>query len=514
MLFMIGNCCFSDVDEIVRQSQMVEDELGSVRKKEVTEGDVVVGDGMIKDGGEPLTSGVTAKKCREFKAPEDDINITNFSKKKFAPQSKRKILWAVNMYSDWRKYRKQQPMPPREIVSADLDVIGSFTKDDLCFSLSRFVREVKKIDGSDYPPNTIRELVLMIQMHLHENEVYWKLLDDPVFLCLCNVVDNTMKERHAQGLGVRKSSEIISLDVENKLFESGILGESSPLQLLRTVIYMLGLHCALRGGIEHNNLRRPGCNSQISLETDKRGKSCMVYWEDPLQKTNQGGLVCKNRNKIVHVYLSSNPIRCPIRLYKKYIGLLPQSMSCRKLYLRCKKRMNPRVWYCDQPYGMNKIKNTVKEICKEAGIDGKYTNHSLRATCASCMYDRQVPEQIIKEVTGHKSDCVHVYKRTSEVLKENASKMVSGETSPKKVKVEVENDVVKEGKNLPKVDVDGNVLSFEQMIENVKKTQMEIRKKLYPKSRLKAKKILNKAKKLTIDLNLNMKVNKQVEVKD
>ena len=400
-------------------------------------------------------------------------------------------------------------MPPCEIVDANLDLVGSFTKSDLCFAMCRFVREVKKIDGSEYPPNTIREIVLMIQMHLHQNEIYWKLLDDPVFLCLRNVVDNTMKERHAQGLGVRKSSEIISLNHEDKLFQSGILGEESPLQLLRTVIYMLGMHCALRGGVEHNNLRRPGCDSQISIEFDKRGKQCMVYCEDLLQKTNQGGLICKNRNKIVHIYPASNPTRCPIRLYRKYIGLLLQSRSCRKLYLRCKRKVNPRVWYYDQPYGVNRIKNTVKEICKEAGFEGKFTNHSLRATCASRMYDQDVPEQVIKEVTGHKSDCVRVYKRTSESIKENASKKVSGETSSNVTKVELETDKsVYVGKELPKVDVEGNVLSFDQMIENVNKTKMEIRKKLYPKSRLKAKRILNKAKKFTIDLNLNMKVNK------
>ena len=60
-------------------------------------------------------------------------------------------------------------------------------------------------------------------------------------------------------LGVRKSADVISLSHEDKLFNLGTLGEGSPLQLLKTVIYMLGLHFALCGGIEHNNLRRPGC---------------------------------------------------------------------------------------------------------------------------------------------------------------------------------------------------------------------------------------------------------------
>ena len=73
-----------------------------------------------------------------------------------------------------------------------------------------------------------------------------------------------MKERTALGLGVRQSSDIILLSHEDKLFVCGALGDENPIQLLRTVLCMLGLHCALRGGVEHQRLRRPGFNSQIS----------------------------------------------------------------------------------------------------------------------------------------------------------------------------------------------------------------------------------------------------------
>ena len=116
----------------------------------------------------------------------------------------------------------------------------------------------------------------------------------------------------------------------------------------------------------------------------------------------QGGLICKGQNKTVYMYATADPIRCPIRLYKKYISLLPESLKCGKLYLRSCKNLTPKVWYSDQPYGVNKVRTTVKEVCKLAGLEGKFTNHSLRATCASCMFTSDVTKQIIKEVTGHK----------------------------------------------------------------------------------------------------------------
>ena len=149
--------------------------------------------------------------------------------------------------------------------------------DDLSYALCHFVREIRKVNGSEYPPNTIRELVIMIQMYLNECGLFWKLLDWPQFINLRNVVDNTMEKKHSMGLGVRNSAEVISLQEENKMFESGVLGEDMLVKLLRTVIYMIGLHCALRGGIEHSNLRRPGCNSQLRVTTDDRGKECLIY---------------------------------------------------------------------------------------------------------------------------------------------------------------------------------------------------------------------------------------------
>ena len=252
---------------------------------------------------------------------------------------------------DWRCERIKKGVAGPEIFQANLELLYTFLQSDLCNSLLRFIRDIKKIDGSEYPLNTICEIVLMVQMYLHENSINWHLLDHPEFVSLCNVVDNTMKEQHAQGLGVRKSSDIITLKHDDVLFCLGILGQENPNQLFRMMIYMMGLHCALHGGIEHNKLCRPGCDSQFHLEFDDRGKQRLVYKEDPLWKANQGGLICKRHNKTVYIYAASNPERCPIQVFTKYVNLLPQTRSCSKFYLRCKKKPSPSVWYCDQPYG-------------------------------------------------------------------------------------------------------------------------------------------------------------------
>ena len=416
------------------------------------------------------------------------------------------MKWAVNMYSQWRINKMGSGYISDQIVNANLDVINEVSKADLCFALSRFICEVKKLDGSEYPPNTLREIIIMVQMYLNEQGIYWKLLDDIQFVYLRNVLDNTMKERHADGLGVRRSSEIISTNIEDTLFTAGILGGDSPLKLLRTVIYMVGLHCALRGGTEHDKLRRPGFDCQLNVELDECGIERLVYHEDPLQKTNQGGLLSKSNNKIVYVYGSSNMERCPLYYFKKYIGLLPVTKGCAKLYMRPKKKFTLSTWYCDQPYGFNRIKTTVKEVCKEAGIEGIFTNHSLRATCASRMFSNNVPEQIIKEVPGHRSDCVRVYKRTSDSLRKVASETVSAALSNNGQ--EMQKPIEKKVKKKVKEPKEKGVLSMSQMILNVAKTKFEMRKKKYPKSRLKLTRNV-KGQRVQIEFNFDVKAKKK-----
>ena len=53
------------------------------------------------------------------------------------------------------------------------------------------------------------------------------------------------------------------------------------------------------------------------------------------------------------------------------------------------------------------------------------------ATSASRMNQANIPEQIIKEVTGHRSDCVRVYNKTTDKMLQDASKTISGNVEQK-----------------------------------------------------------------------------------
>ncbi len=76
---------------------------------------------------------------------------------------------------------------------------------------------------------------------------------------------------------------------EDKMCKDGILGEDSPEKLRNTVMYLLGLSCALCGGQEHRDLRVPGFDPQVKI-CQEQGVDYLLYTEDACSKTNQGGL--------------------------------------------------------------------------------------------------------------------------------------------------------------------------------------------------------------------------------
>ena len=159
---------------------------------------------------------------------------------------------------------------------------------------------------------------------------------------------------------------------------------------------------------------------------------------------------------MVYVYPASDKSRCPVHIVKKYLNLLPPKM-CQKLHLRPRAKFTPSVWFGDQPYGNHRVTSTVKKMCANAGFVGKYTNHSLRATSASRMFANDIPEQVIKEITGHHSEAVRTYKRTPDNIRERASSTITGGECSSQVSNEckVEEGPVESNENSVKKDESG-----------------------------------------------------------
>ena len=85
-----------------------------------------------------------------------------------AKSSEVKVKWAIDTFEEWRQARNKRVTdnPDEGINIICLSVpLCQFTKDELNFSISRFIKECRNQKREQYPGTTLRESVLCIQMY-------------------------------------------------------------------------------------------------------------------------------------------------------------------------------------------------------------------------------------------------------------------------------------------------------------------------------------------------------------
>ena len=79
------------------------------------------------------------------------------------------------------------------------------------------------------------------------------------------------------------------------------------------------------------------------------------------------------------------------------------------------------------------LSHTVSRLFEEARVTGHFTNHPLRATAATRMFDAGIDEQFIMHRTRHSSSVgVCSYKRITDSLKEKTSGVLNAGGPPTK----------------------------------------------------------------------------------
>ena len=83
-------------------------------------------------------------------------------------------------------------------------------------------------------------------------------------------------------------------------------------------------------------------------------------------------------------------------------------------------------WFSSVPVGKNALSKMVQEMCSKANIQGKKTNHSLRASGITQMFQAGLPEKVIQDRSGHRSlDGLRKYERVSEEQQAEACKVLA-----------------------------------------------------------------------------------------
>ena len=359
--------------------------------------------------------------------------IEQLAKIRLKPNSESKVNWGVRAYNEWRDARLESYQYDPAIYFSDLRNLETLEKQNFSYALCRFVPEVTKQKGmGPYPGRTLHQMVVAIQKYLNVNKILWNLVDgkSKEFIDVHTVLDNVMKERTAQNVGVtKKQAAIVTYEMEQKLWKEGILGENSPQKLRNTVLFLLGINLMLRVVDEHYHLRRemPTECSQLQFRKSSEGIRCLVYQEDCVSKTHDGGISDrKSDRKEVWIYPHINPERCTIRLVEKYLSLCPPYYVKNNFYLQCLQKPTPKQWYGQQVIGVHTISKVVVQLMKEAKIEGFFTNHSLRRSGGTRLFRAGIDRKLVKEATGHLSDAVDKYQITGDGQRKQISSVLQG----------------------------------------------------------------------------------------
>ena len=338
-----------------------------------------------------------------FASPKSSRDVEEVRKSAIPKKTRQNTEWAERTWHVWAKHRVEKVSPEELEKRYELDAkFASMNVAAMNYWLSKFILEVRSSNSDEYSPDSLYQICCGLHRSLKDNkrsEV--NIFVDAEFAEFRGVLDGQLKALNRTGKYINKRrASVITTEMEERLWESGLLGDHNPKVLVNTLVYLIGLNFALRSGEEHRRLRHNP--SQISVINEEGKASYIVYNED-ISKTNQGGLKSRKvvPKRVVHHSNLQNPSRCLVQLFVKYNQLCPKDRPDGALYLTPVKNPTPDCWFSRVPIGHNKLADTVPCLMREAGIDGYFTNHSLRVTATTRLYDAQVDEASIMERTGH-----------------------------------------------------------------------------------------------------------------
>ena len=363
----------------------------------------------------PTVSGRFAKATKE--------EIDKYAERYVPKKTDDSTQWSVRTFRNWMKEHNERVIEEDDEIPED--ILESMNPQVLNKWLSVFIVEARKVNCEPYPPTTLHNILSGILRYMRSLDPHrcpnFFSKSDTNFVSFRNTMDSVFRKLREDGVGVnKKHAKPFSKAEESQLWDSGVLGTDNPLALQRAVFYYNGKNFCLRGGVEHRELK---------LSQLRRNSRGYTYTEN-VSKNRTGG-ISQFRLDNKSVFIPAVPEagdRCHCSLLDKYISKLPaKAIEADLFYVRslAKVTKDSPTWYTSVPLGKNKLYNMVKDMCNNSGIEAR-TNHSLRATGATSLFNAGVPKKMIKDITGHLSDeALRMYERPSETQQQAVANVLA-----------------------------------------------------------------------------------------
>ena len=206
-----------------------------------------------------------------------------------------------------------------------------------------------------------------------------------------------LKLIRAQGQGkVRHHSPISAEDIK-KCYETKVLGDETPLSLLRVNWFNISLHFCRRGRENQRSLTK----KSFTIETDANGNEYVAMAVSESTKNHQGGLADEAVDEGDPKMFSTGKSTCPVRYFKKFLAVLhPKQVA---LFQKPRRNFTSgdQIWFENCPIGVNKLGAMMKEISTDAKLSQVYSNHCVRSTTVTVLDAAGTPIHRIMQTSGH-----------------------------------------------------------------------------------------------------------------
>ena len=127
-------------------------------------------------------------------------------------------------------------------------------------TLQKFFAEIRKKDGSEYEPDSLRVMLASLDRHLREKDTAFSIAKDIEFSNSRKVLEGKARLLRQEGFGKRPNvAKALTSQEEQLLWFKGVLGSHSSQSLIQAMRFLLTQQFGLRGCQEHHDMYVEDC---------------------------------------------------------------------------------------------------------------------------------------------------------------------------------------------------------------------------------------------------------------
>ena len=191
-------------------------------------------------------SGQAEPPTRRFGAPRSALEIAQVEDSHIPRKTRANTTWAIRIWREWATDRLENLTP---VEGTDFHTlfsdISKISDESIAFWLQRFVLEARRVNGENYCPDSLYQLCCGLHQALRNADRDINFFEQFTFCHFRSVLDGELKRLNATGKYVHKKKAcVITVEMEEILWEKGLLGDNSPQVLCDTLVYLIGLFFA------------------------------------------------------------------------------------------------------------------------------------------------------------------------------------------------------------------------------------------------------------------------------